>query len=108
MTSSKKSITTSIVLLVVACVTDVLMFVPAFLLGIMQTACTAKGCFVPVFDAGVFIAMWGPGVVTLIGVIAVMYRIKNKQDSVSQALIALGGSVGAFFLGTAIVFLSVA
>jgi hypothetical protein len=105
MTATKKSNITSIVLLVVSVLSAVVLFVPALLLAMVSDSCSAESCNMVVFTVGYYIAVFGPGITTLLGLIFTIRAMVQKKDAVTYALIGLGGTYGAFMLGLAITFI---
>ena len=104
MTATKKSTITSIVLLVVSVLSAVVLFVPALFLAMVSDSCNS-GCNMVVFTAGFYIAVLGPGISTILGLIFTIRAMVQKKDAVTFALIGLGGTYGAFMLGLAITFI---
>jgi hypothetical protein len=97
---------TTIVLLVVALISVVILFVPALMLAMASDGCSSS-CNMPVFTIGYYLAVAGPLLVALTGTVFAIIKMVKKQDAISTALIGLGGTYGAFVLGLAIVFLTV-
>lgn len=108
MSASKKSNITSIVLLVVSVLSALVLFVPALFLSMVSDSCSAETCNMTVFTAGYYIAVCGPAIATILGMIFTIRAIVQKNDAVNFALIGLGGTYGAFMLGVAITFIVVA
>ncbi|AXE55236.1 hypothetical protein [Aurantimicrobium sp. MWH-Uga1] len=107
MTATKGSNITSIVLLVVAVLSDLVLFVPALMLAMVSDNCGPDSCNMAVFTLGYYIAVAGPTLVTITGIVFTVRQLIKKQDAVTYALIGLGGTYGAFMLGLAITFITV-
>ena len=107
MTATRGSNITSIVLLVVAVLSDLVLFVPALMLAMVSDSCSPDTCNMAVFTLGYYIAVAGPTLVTLTGIVFTVIKLVKKQDAVTYALIGLGGTYGAFMLGLAITFITV-
>lgn len=107
MTATKGSNITSIVLLVVAVLSDLVLFVPALMLAMVSDSCGPDSCNMAVFTLGYYIAVAGPTLVTITGIVFTVRQLIKKQDAVTYALIGLGGTYGAFMLGLAITFITV-
>lgn len=107
MTATRGSKITSIVLLVVAVLSDLVLFVPALMLAMVSDSCSPDTCNMAVFNLGFYIAVAGPTLVTLTGIVFTVIKLVKKQDAVTYALIGLGGTYGAFMLGLAITFITV-
>ena len=105
MTATKKTNITSIVLLVITVLSALVLFVPALLLSMVSDSCNS-GCNMVVFTLGFYIAVLGPGLITITGTVFTIIKMVKKQDAVSTALIGLGGTYGAFMLGLAITFIT--
>ena len=105
MTASKKTNTTSIVLLVVTVLSALVLFVPALMLSMTSDSCN-NNCNMAVFNIGLYIAVVGPALVTLTSLVFTIIKMVKKRDAVSTALIGLGGTYGAFMLGLAVVFIT--
>ncbi|MDH6532033.1 putative membrane protein [Aurantimicrobium minutum] len=97
---------TTIVLLVVALISDVVLFVPALMLAMASDGCSTS-CNMVVFGLGYYLAVAGPILVTLTGIVFSIIKMVKKQDAITTALIGIGGTYGAFVLGLAIVFITV-
>lgn len=108
MTATKKSTTLSIVLLVVSVLSALVLFVPALMLALVSDSCSAETCNMAVFNIGFYIAVAGPAISTLLGLVFTIRALVQKKDAVNFALIGLGGTYGAFMLGVAITFIVVA
>lgn len=106
MKPSTKSTVISISVLVVALISDVVLFVPALMLAMASDGCSSS-CNMVVFGLGYYLAVAGPVLVTLTGIVFSIIKMVKKQDAISTALIGLGGTYGAFVLGLAIVFITV-
>ena len=107
MTATRGSKITSIVLLLVAVLSDLVLFVPALMLAMVSDSCSHDTCNMAVFTLGYYIAVAGPALVTLTGIVFTVIKLVKKQDAVTYALIGLGGTYGAFMLGLAITFIPV-
>jgi hypothetical protein len=105
MTANKKTNITSIVLLVVTVLSALVLFVPALLLAMVSDSCNSS-CNMAVFTLGFYIAVAGPALVAVTGIVFTIIKMVKKQDAVSTALIGLGGTYGAFMLGLAITFIT--
>ena len=105
MTASKKTNITSIVLLVVAVLSALVLFLPSLMLAMVSDSCSS-GCNMAVFTLGYYIAVIGTPLVAVTGVVFTIIKMVKKQDAVSFALIGLGGTYGAFMLGLAITFIT--
>ena len=105
MTATKKSTTLSIVLLVVSVISALVLFVPALMLALVSDSCSADTCNMAVFNIGFYIAVAGPAISTLLGLVFTIRALVQKKDAVNFALIGLGGTYGAFMLGVAITFI---
>lgn len=105
MTATKKTNITSIVLLVVSVISAVVLFVPALFLAMVSDSCSPETCNMTVFEVGYYIAVAGPAISTLLGLIFTIRALVQKKDAVNFALIGLGGTYGAFMLGVAITFI---
>lgn len=97
---------TTIVLLVVALISDIILFVPALMLAMASDGC-GSSCNMVVLGFGYYLAVAGPILVTITGIVFAIIKMVKKQDAISAALIGLGGTYGAFVLGMAIVFITV-
>ena len=107
MTATKGSNITSSVWLVVAVLSDLVLFVPALMLAMVSDSCGPDSCNMAVFTLGYYIAVAGPTLVTITGIVFTVRQLIKKQDAVTYALIGLGGTYGAFMLGLAITFITV-
>ncbi|MDH6423375.1 hypothetical protein [Aurantimicrobium minutum] len=105
MTATKKSTTLSIVLLVVSVLSTLVLFIPALFLAMVSDSCSANTCNMTVFSIGFYIAVAGPAISTLLGLVFTIRALVQKKDAVNFALIGLGGTYGAFMLGVAITFI---
>ncbi len=106
MSATKGSNITSIVLMVIAVLSDLVLFVPALMLAMVSDSCNPETCNMAVFTLGFYIAVAGPTLVTLTGIVFTVRKLVKKQDAVTYALIGLGGTYGAFMLGLAITFIT--
>ncbi len=97
----------SIVLLVVTVALNLILLVPAIMLVMSATGCH-EGCPLPVVETGIWIAIAGPWIVWLLGGIFTVTKLVKKQDALYYSLITIGGSLGAFLLGVAITFVTMA
>ena len=105
MTATKKSTTLSIVLLVVSVLSALVLFIPALFLAMVSDSCSAETCNMTVFNIGFYIAVAGPAISTILGLVFTIRALVQKKDAVNFALIGLGGTYGAFMLGVAITFI---
>lgn len=108
MTATKKSNTITIVLLVISVLSVLVLFIPALMLAMVSDSCSPETCLMPVFELGFYIAVAGPAITTLLGLIFSIRAMVQKKDAVTYALIGLGGTYGAFMLGVALTFIVVA
>ena len=97
----------SIVLMVLNFFLVGFLILPAIFLVFATDSCQG-GCDPAAINAGMWIALVGPGVVFTISLIASIRLMVKKLDALVMSLIGLGGSLGAFLIGVAIVFIDVA
>lgn len=105
MTATKKTNIISIVLLVISVLSVIGLFVPALLLAMVSDSCSPESCNMTVFEIGFYLAVAGPSISTLLGLIFTIKTMVQKKDAISFALIGLGGTYGSFMLGLAITFI---
>ena len=105
MTATKKANIISIVLMVISVLSVIGLFVPALLLSMVSDSCGPENCSMVVFNIGFYIAVAGPAISTLLGLLFTIKALIQKKDPLNFALIGLGGTYGAFMLGLAITFI---
>ena len=98
MTATKKSNITSIVLLVVSVLSAVVLFVPALLLAMVSDSCSAESCNMVVFTAGYYIAVFGPGITTVLGLIFTIRAMLQKKDELLSVYFLATQSLMVFSL----------
>ena len=103
--ATKRSNITAIVLLVISVLSTLILFVPALMLAMVSDSCSPETCAMPIFEIGLYIAVAGPAIVTILGLIFTIRAMVQKKDALTFALISLGGTYGAFMLGVAITFI---
>ncbi len=92
--------------MVISVLSAIILFVPALLLSMASDSCGATSCNMTVFELGFYIAVFGPAIVTILGIIFSIRALVKKQSGLNYALIGMGGTYGAFLLGVAIIFIT--
>lgn len=96
----------AIIALVLNLVVTLVLFVPALFLAMASDGCST-GCALIVVEVGFYLALIGPGLVFLAGLVFTIIALVEKTNPLWPALIGLGGTVGAFLLGVAATFLAI-
>ena len=96
----------AIVILLLTFVLVLILGVPGLMLAMASDGCR-EGCPLVILEAGFYIALIGPAVVFLTGLVFSIIAMVRKQGPLKPALIGLGGSFGAFLLGVGITFLAI-
>ncbi len=96
----------AIVVLLLTLVLVLILSVPALMLAMSSDGCR-EGCPFVILEAGFYVALIGPAMVFLTGLLFSIIAMVRKQNPLMPALIGLGGSFGAFWLGVGITFLAI-
>lgn len=96
----------AIVVLVLNLLLVLALVVPAMFLVMASDGCR-QTCPLGVVEAGFYIALVGPGLVFLTGLVVAIVAFARQRNPLWPALIGLVGSFGAFLLGVGITFIAV-
>ncbi|THG29527.1 DUF6264 family protein [Naasia lichenicola] len=97
----------AIVLLVLLLPIDFLISYAGAFLAFASDSCTADTCSTGQLSAGVIVALTGPTVVLLIGLVVAIIRIVRRRLAFWVPIVALAGMIGIWAIGAALVFTSV-
>lgn len=97
----------TVVLLALLLPFDFLISYAGAFLAFASDSCTEQTCRTDQLGAGVMVALIGPSIVLLIGIVVAIVRLARNRLAFWTALVALGGMLGIWAIGAAIVFTSV-